>query len=59
MAPVGEDPINFSVKPFFDLADALSPKPASIAVITPEIQFGHAVLEGARAAATVRGMKIV
>jgi branched-chain amino acid transport system substrate-binding protein len=59
VAPTGEDPVNVAVKPFFDAADTLNPKPASVAVITPDIQFGHAVLEGVRNAATARGMKVV
>jgi branched-chain amino acid transport system substrate-binding protein len=59
MAPVGEDPVKIAGKPFFDVADTLNPKPATIAVITPDIQFGHAVLEGARNAAQTRGMKVV
>jgi branched-chain amino acid transport system substrate-binding protein len=59
VAPIGEDPANVAAKPFFDVADTLNPKPSTIAVITPDIQFGHAVLEGARNAAQARGMKIV
>jgi branched-chain amino acid transport system substrate-binding protein len=59
IAPTGEDPINVATKPFFDAADTLDPKPSTIAVITPDIQFGRAVLEGARNAASARGMKIV
>ena len=59
VAPIGEDPANTAVKPFFDVVDTMNPKPATIAVITPEIQFGHAVLEGVRNAASKRGMKVV
>ena len=59
MAPTGEDPANVASKPFFDVADQLNPKPSTIAVITPDIQFGHSVLEGVRNAAQKRGMKIV
>jgi branched-chain amino acid transport system substrate-binding protein len=59
VAPVGEDPANVATKPFFDVADTLNPKPSTIAVITPDIQFGHAVLEGVRNAAKARNMKIV
>jgi branched-chain amino acid transport system substrate-binding protein len=59
MAPTGEDPLTFATKPFFDVADQLTPKPATMAVITPDIQFGHAVLENARSAAQARGLKIV
>ena len=59
MAPTGEDPANVATKPFFDVADQLSPKPSTVAVITPDIQFGHSVLEGVRSAAQARGMKVV
>jgi len=59
MAPVGEDPVNVAIKPFFDVADTLNPKPVTIAVITPDIQFGRAVLAGVRNAAQMRGMKVV
>jgi branched-chain amino acid transport system substrate-binding protein len=59
MAPTGEDPAKVATKPFFDVADQLSPKPSTIAVITPDIQFGHSVLEGVRGAAQARGMKVV
>ena len=58
-APVGEDPANVATKPFFDVADTLHPKPSTIAVITPDIQFGHAVLEGVRNAAKARNMNVV
>jgi branched-chain amino acid transport system substrate-binding protein len=59
VAPIGEDPANVATKLFFDVADTLNPKPATIAVITPDIQFGHAVLEGVRNAAQARSMKVV
>ena len=59
VAPVGEDPANVATKPFFDVADTLHPKPSTIAVITPDIQFGHAVLEGVRNAAKATNMKVV
>ncbi len=59
MAPTGEDPAKVATKPFFDVADQLSPKPSTVAVIPPDIQFGHSVLEGARGAAQARGMKVV
>jgi branched-chain amino acid transport system substrate-binding protein len=59
VAPIGEDPANVATKPFFDVADTLNPKPSTIAVITPDIQFGHAVLEGVRNAAKARNMKVV
>ena len=59
VAPIGENPASEVAKPFFDLADTLSPKPTTVAVITPEIQFGHAVLDGVRAAAKARGMNVV
>ena len=59
VAPIGEDPVNVLAKPFFDVADTLNPKPSTIAVITPDIQFGHAALEGVRNAAKARNMKVV
>jgi len=59
VAPIGEDPIAGVAAPFFGAADTLNPKPATVAVITPDIQFGHAVLEGVRGAAKTRGLKVV
>jgi branched-chain amino acid transport system substrate-binding protein len=59
IAPVGENPALASAEPIFDLADTLQPKPSTIAVVTPDIQFGHSVLEGARALAKARGMTVV
>ena len=59
VAPIGEDPVNAVAAPFFGVADTMNPKPATVAVITPDIQFGHAALEGVRNAAKARGMKIV
>ncbi len=59
VAPIGEDPVNVLAKPFFDVADTLNPKPSTIAVVTPDIQFGHAALEGVRNAAKARNMKVV
>ncbi len=59
VAPVGEDPANAAMKPFFDVVDTLNPKPATVAVITPDIQFGRSVLEGVRNAAKARGLKVV
>jgi len=59
VAPIGEDAADIAAKPFFDVADTLDPKPATVAVITPDIQFGHAVLEGVRNAAKARNIKVV
>lgn len=59
VAPIGENPALASAQPMLDLADTLNPKPSTIAVITPDIQFGHAVLDGVHALAKTRGMKVV
>jgi branched-chain amino acid transport system substrate-binding protein len=62
MVPIGEDPTgNYApyVNPTFDLAEKMNPKPSTVAVITPDIQFGHSILDGVRAAAKERGMKLV
>jgi branched-chain amino acid transport system substrate-binding protein len=59
IAPIGENPSQSSTKPIFDLAMKLNPKPKTVAVITPELEFGHAVLEGVRQNAKELGLTVV
>jgi branched-chain amino acid transport system substrate-binding protein len=59
MAPVGENPAIAATKPIFDLANTMEPKPKTVAVITPDIQFGRSVLDGVRSGAKQAGMAIV
>jgi branched-chain amino acid transport system substrate-binding protein len=59
IAPIGEDPALAVTKPIFDLVKTMNPKPQTIAVITPDIQFGHSVLEGVRSAAKQTSMTVV
>ena len=59
MAPIGENPASANTRPMFDIANGMTPKPKTVAVITPDIQFGHSVLEGARALAKDAGMTVV
>jgi branched-chain amino acid transport system substrate-binding protein len=59
LVPIGEDPAKGYAKPVFDLAEKISPKPSTVAVITPDIQFGHSILEGVRSVAKERGMSVV
>jgi branched-chain amino acid transport system substrate-binding protein len=59
IAPIGEDPALAATKPIFDLVKTMDPKPKTIAVITPDIQFGRSVLDGVRSAAKQTGMTIV
>jgi branched-chain amino acid transport system substrate-binding protein len=59
IAPIGENPSESSTKPIFDLAMKLNPKPKTVAVITPELEFGHAILTGVRKNAKDLGLTIV
>lgn len=59
VAPIGEDPATANTRPVFEIAKTLSPAPKTVAVITPDIQFGHSVLEGVRNAAKEAGMTVV
>jgi branched-chain amino acid transport system substrate-binding protein len=59
IAPIGENPTMANVKPFFDVAMTMNPKPKTIAVITPELEFGHAVLQGVTTMSKELGLKVV
>ncbi len=59
MAPIGENPAASGTRPIFELAKTMTPAPTRVAVMTPDIQFGHSVLEGVRAAAKESGMTVV
>ncbi len=59
MAPVGENPIVSQAKPVLDLAMTMNPKPKTIAIIAPELEFGHAVIEGIKAGAGPLGLQVV
>jgi branched-chain amino acid transport system substrate-binding protein len=59
IAPIGENPSESSTKPIFDLAMTLNPKPKTVAVITPELEFGHAILTGVRKNAKELGLTVV
>jgi branched-chain amino acid transport system substrate-binding protein len=59
MIPTGPDPKPSFTKPFFDLAMAQSPKPATISLAAADAEFGRNVCEGARENAKKAGLKIV
>lgn len=59
IAPIGENPTMANVKPFFDVAMTINPKPKTVAVITPELEFGHAVLQGVNSMAKELGLTVV
>ncbi|HEX5957338.1 MAG TPA: ABC transporter substrate-binding protein, partial [Hyphomicrobiaceae bacterium] len=59
MIPTGPEPKPAFTKPFFDVAMAQSPKPATISLAAADAEFGRNVCEGARANAKKAGLKIV
>jgi branched-chain amino acid transport system substrate-binding protein len=59
MIPTGPDPKPAFTKPFFDVAMAQSPKPATISLAAADAEFGRNVCEGARQNAKAAGLKIV
>ena len=59
VAPIGSNPSLDNLRPFFAVADTITPKPKTVAVIAPDIDFGRSVVEGARALAKERGLQIV
>lgn len=57
--PAGEKPALAILQPFFDVAMKMDPKPKTVAAIYPEIEFGHAIMNGIRAASAANGLQIV
>jgi branched-chain amino acid transport system substrate-binding protein len=57
--PSGEKPALAIMQPFFDAAMTLDPKPKTVAIVYPEMEFGQSVKNGARAAASAAGLQIV
>ncbi len=57
--PAGEKPALAIMQPFFDAAMTMNPKPKTVAAIYPEMEFGHAIMGGIKAAAAAAGLKIV
>jgi branched-chain amino acid transport system substrate-binding protein len=57
--PAGEKPALTILQPFFDAAMSMNPKPKTVAAIYPEMEYGHAVMNGIRAAASAAGLQIV
>jgi branched-chain amino acid transport system substrate-binding protein len=57
--PAGEKPALAIMQPFFDAAMTMNPKPKTVAAIYPETEFGHAVMNGIKAAASTAGLQIV
>jgi branched-chain amino acid transport system substrate-binding protein len=59
IAPIGQNPSSANTKPMFDLAMTMNPKPKTVAVIAPDMDFGRSVVEGVRANAKSYGLQIV
>lgn len=59
MIPTGPDPKPAFTKPFFDVAMAQNPKPATISLAAADAEFGRNVCDGARENAKAAGLKIV
>jgi branched-chain amino acid transport system substrate-binding protein len=57
--PSGEKPALAIMQPFFDAAMTLNPKPKTVAAVYPEMEFGHSIMKGIRAAASAAGLQIV
>ncbi len=57
--PAGEKPALATWEPFFDVAMTMSPKPKTVAAVAANIEFGHAMLRGIKAAAAAAGLKVV
>ncbi len=57
--PAGEKPALAIMQPFFDVAMTMNPKPKTVAAVYPEMEFGHAIMNGIRAAASAAGLQIV
>lgn len=57
--PTGPDPKPAFTKPFFDVAMAQNPKPATVSLAAADGEFGRNVCEGARENAKKAGLKIV
>jgi branched-chain amino acid transport system substrate-binding protein len=55
--PAGEKPALTIMQPFFDAAMTMKPK--TVAAIYPEMEFGHAIMNGIKAAASAAGLQIV
>src|SRR4051794_14766966 len=59
IAPIGENPASANTKPMFELAMTMNPKPKTVAVIAPDMDFGQSVIDGVRANAKTYGLQIV
>ena len=59
VVPIGQDPALSNTKPMFELAAKLNPRPRTVAVIAPDMDFGRYVVDGVRRNAKAYGMDIV
>ena len=59
MIPTGPNPKAAFTKGFFDIAMAQNPKPATIAIVSSNAEFGQVVAEGARENAKAAGLKVI
>jgi len=59
MIPTGPNPKAAFTKGFFDIAMAQNPKPATIAIVSANAEFGQVVAEGARENAKAAGLNVI
>jgi branched-chain amino acid transport system substrate-binding protein len=57
--PSGDKPALAFMQPFFDAAMTLDPKPKTVAIIYPDMEFGQSIKRGAEAAASAAGLQVV
>jgi branched-chain amino acid transport system substrate-binding protein len=59
MVPVGPDGINAFSKGFFQLANAQTPRPQTVAIVAADAEFARSASDGARDEAKKQGFKVV
>jgi branched-chain amino acid transport system substrate-binding protein len=59
MVPVGPDGINAFSKGFFQLANAQTPRPQTVAIVAADAEFARSASDGARDEANKQGFKVV
>jgi branched-chain amino acid transport system substrate-binding protein len=59
MHPTGEHSKGAHTAPFFDVAMAQNPRPATVAIVAADAEFSQTAAEGARANAANAGLRIV
>lgn len=59
MQPSGPDPAVAQSEGFFDLAQTITPKPTTVAIVGADAEYGQIAMSGARRFAKKNGLKIV